>query len=156
MTKEERGFLKGGKPNLARTRDLTSLNTAPLTLIYTIVTLFVIFSFSIVSATEATEMIHRVTVTEGDVISVYVTTSEVSEITLERFEPVKAGSDIRYNKANYKIIGLNCIVGNSASFRLQPLSRGSDIVIPITIRYRNDTRTMTYTILICILRHFLA
>jgi hypothetical protein len=34
-----------------------------------------------------------------------------------------------------------------ATFRLQPLSRAKDVVIPITLKYGNQSRTFTYTIL---------
>ena len=55
--------------------------------------------------------------------------------------------DIRYGTANYKVIGLNCVLGKHATFRLQPLSRAKDVVIPITLKYCNKSRTFTYTIL---------
>jgi hypothetical protein len=55
--------------------------------------------------------------------------------------------DIRYGSANYKVIGLNCVVGKHATFRLQPLSRAKDVVIPITLKYGNQSRAFTYTIL---------
>jgi hypothetical protein len=55
--------------------------------------------------------------------------------------------DIRYGTANYKVIGLNCVVGKHATFRLQPLSRTKDIVIPLTLKYGNQSRTFSYTIL---------
>ncbi len=62
--------------------------------------------------------------------------------------PVKLSEgDIRYGAANYKVIGLNCVVGKHATFRLQPLSRAKDVVIPITLKYGNQSRTFTYTIL---------
>jgi hypothetical protein len=62
--------------------------------------------------------------------------------------PVKLSEgDIRYGAANYKVIGLNCVVGKHATFRLQPLSRTKDVIIPITLRYGNQSRTFTYTIL---------
>jgi hypothetical protein len=71
-----------------------------------------------------------------------------SEITLERSVPVKLSEgDIRYGAANYKVIGLNCVVGKHATFRLQPLSRAKDVVIPITLKYGDQFRTFTYTIL---------
>jgi hypothetical protein len=71
-----------------------------------------------------------------------------SEITLERSVPVKLSEgDIRYGTANYKVIGLNCVVGKRATFRLQPISRTKDVVIPITLKYGNQSRTFTYTIL---------
>jgi hypothetical protein len=67
---------------------------------------------------------------------------------LERSVPVKLSEgDIRYGAANYKVIGLNCVVGKRATFRLQPLSRAKDVVIPITLKYGNHSRTFTYTIL---------
>ena len=63
--------------------------------------------------------------------------------------PVKLSEgDIRYGAANYKVIGLNCVVGKHATFRLQPLSRAKDVVIPITLKYCNQFRTSTYTILV--------
>ncbi|NOR78098.1 MAG: hypothetical protein GQ523_06690, partial [Methanophagales archaeon] len=37
--------------------------------------------------------------------------------------------------------------GKRATFRLQPLSRAKDVVIPITLKYGNHYRTFTYTIL---------
>jgi hypothetical protein len=97
----------------------------------------------------ATEMTHRVQVTDlDDSIVVYVTTSQNSEITLERSVPVKLSEgDIRYGAANYKVIGLNCVVGKRATFRLQPISRAKDVIIPITLKYGNQSRTFTYTIL---------
>jgi len=49
--------------------------------------------------------------------------------------------------ANYKVIGLNCVVGKHATFSLQPLSRAKDVVIPTTLKYGNQSRTFTYTIL---------
>ena len=55
--------------------------------------------------------------------------------------------DIRYGAANYKVIGLNCVVGKHATFRLQPISRAKDVVIPITLKYGDQSRTFTYTIL---------
>ena len=62
--------------------------------------------------------------------------------------PVKLSEgDIRYGTANYKVIGLNCVVGKRATFRLQHLSRAKDVVIPITLKYGNQSRTFTYTIL---------
>jgi hypothetical protein len=59
----------------------------------------------------AGEMTHRVQVTDlDDSIVVYATTSQNSEITLERSVPVKLSEgDIRYGAANYKVIGLNCV-----------------------------------------------
>jgi hypothetical protein len=71
-----------------------------------------------------------------------------SEITLERSVPTKLSEgDIRYGAANYKVIGLNCVVGKHATFRLQPLSRAKDVVISITLKYGNQSRTFSYTIL---------
>jgi hypothetical protein len=62
--------------------------------------------------------------------------------------PVKlSDGDIRYGSANYKVIGLNCVVGKHATFRLQPISRTKDVVILITLKYGNQSRTFTYTIL---------
>jgi hypothetical protein len=97
----------------------------------------------------AAEMTHRVQVTDlDDSIVVYVTTSQNSEITLERSVPVKLSEgDIRYGAANYKVIGLNCVVGKHATFRLQHLSRSKDVVILITLKYGNQSRTFSYTIL---------
>jgi len=97
----------------------------------------------------ADEMTHRVQVTDlADSIVVYVTTSQNSEISLERSVPVKLSEgDIRYGTANYKVIGLNCVVGKHATFRLQHISRAKDVVIPITLKYSNQSRTFTYTIL---------
>ncbi len=101
----------------------------------------------VVSASPAI-MRHHVTVIDSPgCITVHVRTSELAEITLERSVPLKvAENDIRYTKANYKIIGLNCVVGKSAMFRLRPVSREEDIVIPVTLRYGNETRSFTYTI----------
>ena len=42
---------------------------------------------------------------------------------------------------------MNCVVGKHATFRLQSLSRAKDVVIPITLKYGNQSRTFTYTIL---------
>jgi hypothetical protein len=115
-----------------------------LTLICTIIVLqMVVFHVS------AVEMTHRVQVTDlEDSIVVYVTTSQNSEITLERSVPVKLSEgDIRYGAANYKVIGLNCVVGKRATFRLRPLSRTKDVVIPITLKYGDQSRTFSYTIL---------
>jgi hypothetical protein len=71
-----------------------------------------------------------------------------SEITLERSVPVKLSEgDIRYGAANYKVIGLNCVVGKHATFRLQHISRAKDVVIPITLKYGDQSRTFSYTIL---------
>jgi hypothetical protein len=39
------------------------------------------------------------------------------------------------------------VVGKRATFRLQPLSRAKDVVIPITLKYGIQSRTFTYTIL---------
>ena len=62
--------------------------------------------------------------------------------------PVKLSEgDICYGAANYKVIGLNCVVGKRATFPLQPLSRVKDVVIPITLKYGDQSRTFTYTIL---------
>jgi hypothetical protein len=115
-----------------------------LTLICTIIVLqMVIFHVS------AVEMTHRVQVTDlDDSIVVYVTITQKSEITLERSVPVKLSEgDIRYGTANYKVIGLNCVVGKHATFRLQPISRAKDVVIPITLKYGDQSRTFSYTIL---------
>ena len=99
----------------------------------------------------AAEMTHRVRVRVTDLddsIVVYVTTSQNSKITLERSVPTKLSEgDIRYGVANYKVIGLNCVVGTRATFRLQLISRAKDVVIPITLKYGNQSRTFTYTIL---------
>jgi hypothetical protein len=115
-----------------------------LTLICTIIMLqMVVFHVS------ADEMTHRVQVTDrDDSIVVYVTTSQNSEITLERSVPTKLSEgDIRYGAANYKVMGLNCVVGKRATFRLQPISRTKDVVIPITLKYGDQSRTFSYTIL---------
>ena len=56
--------------------------------------------------------------------------------------------DIRYGAVNYKVIGLNCVVGKHATFRLQPISRAKDVVIPITLKYGDQSRTFRYTILV--------
>jgi hypothetical protein len=147
MTNAERGGSSGGKPNLVQKHKPLIIKTDRLALVYAIIVALLIFVPS-VSANEI-EMTHRVQVMDhDDMIVVYVTTSQMSEITLERFEPVKvAGGDIRFSKANYKIIGVNCVVGKYATFRLQPISRGKDVVIPITLKYGNQSRTFTYTIL---------
>ncbi|MDI6810872.1 MAG: hypothetical protein QMD80_04240 [archaeon] len=113
------------------------------------IAIILLFLLLPVAIATPTIMTHHVTVIDSsDHISVYVRTSEIAEITLERSVPLKvAEHDIRYTKANYKIIGLNCVVGKSATFHLQPLSREEDIVIPVTLRYGNETRSFTYTIL---------
>jgi hypothetical protein len=115
-----------------------------LTLICTIIVLQMV-----ILHVSAAEMTHRVQVTDlDDSMVVYVTTSQNSEITLERSVPVKLSEgDIRYGTANYKVIGLNCVVGKRATFRLQPISRTKDVVIPITLKYGNQSRTFTYTVL---------
>ena len=148
MTKEERGGSKVGKPNLVQKHKSTILKTDSLALVYTIIVALLIFIPSI-SASNEIEMTHRVQVMDhDDMIVVYVTTSQMSEITLERFEPVKvADGDIRFSKANYRVMGVNCVVGKRATFRLQPISRNKDVVIPITLKYGNQSRTFTYTIL---------
>ena len=148
MTNAERGGSKGGKPNLVQKHKPSIIKTDRLTLVYAIIVVLLIFIPS-VSASNELEMTHRVQVMDhDDIIVVYVTTSQMSEITLERFEPVKvADEDIRFSKANYRVIGVNCVVGKRATFRLQPISRGKDIVIPITLRYGNQSRTFSYTIL---------
>jgi hypothetical protein len=147
MTNAERGGSNGGKPNLVQTHKPSIIKTDRQTLVYAIIAVLLICLPS-VSANEI-EMTHRVQVMDhDDIIVVYVTTSQMSEITLERFEPVKvADEDIRFSKANYRVIGVNCIVGKRATFRLQPISRGKDVVIPMTLRYGNLSRTFTYTIL---------
>ena len=135
---------RGGKRTFVQNHKSTVQKSVILTLICTIIMLqMVIFHVS------AAEMTHRVQVTDlDDSIVVYVTTSQNSEITLERSVPVKLSEgDIRYGAANYKVIGLNCVVGKHATFRLQPLSRAKDVVIPITLKYGNHSRTFTYTIL---------
>jgi hypothetical protein len=145
MTNAERGGSIGGKPNLVQKHKPLIIKTDRLTLVYAILVV-VLISLPCVSAIEMT---HRVQVMDhDDIIVVYVTTSQMSEITLERFEPVKvADEDIRFSKANYRVMGVNCIVGKRATFRLQPISRGKDVVIPITVKYGNQSRTFTYTIL---------
>jgi hypothetical protein len=147
MTNAKRGGSRGGKPNLVQKHKPLIIKTDRLTLVYAIIVALLIFIPS-VSANEI-EMTHRVQVMDhDDIIVVYVTTSQMSEITLERFEPVKvADEDIRFNKANYRVMGVNCVVGKRATFRLQPISRGKDVVIPITLKYGNQSRTFTYTIL---------
>jgi hypothetical protein len=135
---------RGGKRTFVHDHKSTVQKSVILTLIYTIIVLqMVIFHVS------AVEMTHRVQVTDlDDSIVVCVTTSQNSEITLERSVPTKLSEgDIRYGAANYKVIGLNCVVGKRATFRLQPLSRAKDVVIPITLKYGNQSRTFTYTIL---------
>ena len=135
---------RGGKRTFVHNHKSTVQKSVNLTLICAIIVLqMVIFHVS------AAEMTHRVQVTDlDDSIVVYVTTSQNSEITLERSVPVKLSEgDIRYGAANYKVIGLNCVVGKHATFRLQPLSRTKDVVIPITLKYGNQSRTFTYTIL---------
>jgi hypothetical protein len=135
---------KGGKRTFVHNPKSTIQKSVNLTLICTIIVLqMVIFHVS------AAEMTHRVQVTDlDDSIVVYVTTSENSEITLERSVPTKLSEgDIRYGTANYKVIGLNCVVGKRATFRLQPISRAKDVIIPITLKYGNQSRTFTYTIL---------
>jgi hypothetical protein len=147
MTNEKRGGSMGGKLNLVHKHKPSIIKTDRLTLVFAIIVVVLIFIPS-VSANEI-EMTHRVQVMDhDDIIVVYVTTSQMSEITLERFEPVKvAYEDIRYGKANYRVIGVNCVVGKRATFRLQPISRGNDVVIPITLKYGNQSRTFSYTIL---------
>lgn len=147
MSNEEKGGSRVGKPNLVQKHKPSIVKTDRLTLVYAIIVALLIFIPS-VSANEI-EMTHRIQVMDHeDLIVVYVTTSQMSEITLERFEPVKvADGEIRYGKANYRVIGVNCVVGKRATFRLQPISRGNDVVIPITLRYANQSRTFTYTIL---------
>jgi heme/copper-type cytochrome/quinol oxidase subunit 2 len=117
-------------------------------IILTLICIIIVLQM-VISHVSAVEMTHRVQVTDiDDSIVVYVTTSQNSEITLERSVPVKLSEgDIRYGAANYKVIGLNCVVGKHATFRLQPLSRTKDVVIPITLKYGNQSRTFTYTIL---------
>jgi len=135
---------RGGKRTFVHVPKSRVQKSAILTLICTIIVLqMVIFHVS------AAEMTHRVQVTDlDDSIVVYVTTSGISEITLERSVPVTLSEgDVRYGTANYKVIGLNCVVGKHATFRLQPLSRTKDVVIPITLKYGDQSRTFTYTIL---------
>jgi hypothetical protein len=135
---------RGGKRTFVHNHNSTVQKSVILTLICAIIVLqMVIFHVS------AAEMTHRVRVTDlDDSIVVYVTTSQNSEITLERSVPVKLSEgDIRYGAANYKVIGLNCVVGKHATFRLQPLSRAKDVIIPITLKYDDQSRTFTYTIL---------
>ena len=147
MTNEERGCSRGGKPNIIQKHKPSILKMDSLALACAIIVVLLIFIPS-VSANEI-EMTHRVQVMDhDDMIVVYITTSQMSEITLERFEPVKvADEDIRFSKANYRVMGVNCIVGKRATFRLQPISRGKDVVIPITLKYGNQSRTFTYSIL---------
>ena len=147
MTNAERWGSSGGKPNLVQKHKPLIIKTDSLTLVYAILVALLIFHPS-VSANEI-EMTHRVQVMDhDDLIVVYVTTSQMSEITLERFEPVKvADGDIRFSKANYRVMGVNCVVGKRATFRLQPISRSNDVVIPITLKYGNQSRAFTYTIL---------
>lgn len=106
MANAERRGSMGGKPNLVQKHKPLILTTDILTLVYAIIVALLIFIPS-VSASNEIEMTHRVQVMDhDDMIVVYVTTSQTSEITLERFEPVKvADGDIRFSKANYKIIG---------------------------------------------------
>jgi hypothetical protein len=135
---------RGRKRNFVNKSKTTAQKSVNLTLICTMIMLqLVIFHVS------AAEMTHRVQVMDlDDSIVVYVTTSQNSEITLERSVPTKLSEgDIRYGGANYKVIGLNCVVGKHATFRLQPLSRAEDVVIPITLKYDNQSRTFSYTIL---------
>ncbi|NQE52810.1 hypothetical protein C5S29_04385 [ANME-1 cluster archaeon GoMg3.2] len=42
---------------------------------------------------------------------------------------------------------MNCVVAKHATFRLQLISRAKDVVIPITLKYGNQSRTFSYTIL---------
>ena len=135
---------RGGKRTFVHNPKLTIQKSINLTLICTIIVLQMV-----ILHVSAAEMTHRVQVTDlDDSIVVYVTTSQNSEITLERSVPVKLSEgDIRYGTANYKVIGLNCVVGRHATFRLQPLSRAKDVVIPITLKYGNQSRTFSYTIL---------
>jgi len=135
---------KGGKRTFVPDPKSKVKKSVILTLICTIIMLqMVVFHVS------AVEMTHRVQVTDlDDSIVVYVITSQNSEITLERSVPVKLSEgDVRYGAANYKVIGLNCVVGKHATFRLQPLSRTKDVVIPITLKYGDQSRTFSYTIL---------
>jgi hypothetical protein len=118
---------RGRKRTFVHDDKSTVQKSVNLTLICTIIVLqMVIFHVS------AVEMTHRVQVTDlDDSIVVYVTTSQNSEITLERSVPTKLSEgNIRYGAANYKVIGLNCVVGKHATFRLQPISRTKDVVIP--------------------------
>ena len=148
MINAERGSSSGGKPKLVQNHKPLIIKTDRHALVCAIIVALLIFVPS-VSASNEIEMTHRVQVMDhDDMIVVYVTTSQMSEITLERFEPVKvADGDIRFSKANYGVIGVNCVVGRHATFRLQPISRSRDIVIPITLKYGNQSRTFTYTIL---------
>jgi hypothetical protein len=135
---------RGGKPNLVHNHKSTVQKSVNLTLICAIIMLQMV-----IIHVSADEMTHRVQVMDhDDMIVVCVTTSQMSEITLERFEPVKvADEDIRFSKANYRVIGVNCVVGRYATFHLQPISRGKDVVIPITLKSGNQSRAFTYTIL---------
>jgi hypothetical protein len=135
---------RGRKRTFVHDDKSTVQKSVNLTLICTIIVLqMVIFHVS------AVEMTHRVQVTDlDDSIVVYVTTSQNSEITLERSVPTKLSEgNIRYGAANYKVIGLNCVVGKHATFRLQPISRTKDVVIPLTLKYGDQSRTFSYTIL---------
>jgi hypothetical protein len=135
---------RGEKRTFVHNHKSTVQKSVILTLICTIIVLQMV-----ILHVSAVEMTHRVQVTDlDDSIVVYVTTSQNSEITLERSVPTKLSEgDIRYGAANYKVIGLNCVVGKHATFRLQPISRAKDVVIPITLKYGNQSRTFTYTIL---------
>lgn len=98
----------------------------------------------------AMEMVYEVEVFDyGNEIVVFVKTSEVSEIVLNRFEPIKvSNAEVFYSKANFKVIGLNSVIGRAATFRLEPSTRFTDIVIPITLKYGdNETLELSYTIL---------
>lgn len=145
MTNEEGGGSRGGKLNLEQKHKPSILKTDSLTLVYAIIMMILITLPSV----SAIEMMHRVQLMDhDDRIVVYVTTSQMPEITLERFEPVKVASEgIRFSKANYNVMGLNCVAGRHATFRLQPISRNKDVVIPITVKYGNQSRAFTYTIL---------
>ena len=140
-----KGGFKGGKNKIERSHKSLTQKSLSLPSICIIIAVLLLTLPSV----SAIEMTHRVQVLDHeDLIVVYVTTSQVAEITLERFEPLKvADGDIRYTKANYKVTGLNCVVGRQATFRLLPTSRSEDVVIPITLRHSNQSRTFTYTIL---------
>ncbi|KAF5437995.1 hypothetical protein C5S35_01225 [Candidatus Methanophagaceae archaeon] len=118
--------------------------------IHGITRVFTIVLLTLIIPAASFEITHDVNIIDYDeeAIFVYVTTSQVAEITLERFEPVRIGlDDVRYGKANYKVMGINCVVGRHATFKLQPIDRTKDIVIPVTLRYENKSRTLTYTVI---------
>ena len=118
--------------------------------IHGITRVFTLVLLTLIIPAASFEITHDVNIIDydEDAIFVYVTTSQVAEITLERFEPVRIGlNDVRYGKANYKVMGINCVVGRHATFNLRPIDRTKDIVIPVTLRYENKSRTLTYTVI---------